>query len=798
VSGSIAQAPVRLASNLPHPFDFVVLGAALLLALAVLLRLYLSRRALQQRATELAELANIGKAFAVAPLDLEELAEVAYQETARLLEMDFFQMGVFEASNYQTLIWVRDGERLDNQDFALLPEQDGLVGWVRQNGRPLLVSDFESGRDHLPTRPSSESPDPSASGIFVPLQVGDQVIGIVAIQSRKRKAFSEHHLRLLTIVANAVASALAITNLKSQLEFRSLQLLLIEDISRRLVSLQPLPELFGQVASLVSQGLEYYSVRVFETTPEGLLLRASSRSDVDVKTLSVATPEALVNKAAEQGKTQTRTAAPEKVDGPAAPDPARGLAELAIPLKVEDRVLGVLDILSDSHDSFSPEHVALAETVAAHLALATLEARNFAQQQEEAWTTTVLLEVARHAAQPGDVEEALQAVLQLTTLLAGATWAVLLLPEGPEESLRLGPVSGLRRQMQDALADQRIPPSSLGIQPPFESEAPSRVRLPVALADPLDAREATAVTLSDGTSLLGILLLEGQELAGRRLSLLVSIAHQISLRLENTRLIEAAAARRSLERELAMAREIQESFLPSHLPSHSGWEIAATWRVAREVSGDFYDFIPLTPGPDGPRWGIVIADVADKGMPAALFMALCRTLLRSIAISRVEPGPVLERLNELIFADSKAGMFVSVFYAVWEPLAARLSFANGGHNPPLLFLPERPPARLSEHGMVLGVNQGLSYQTHIMTMAPGSMLVLYTDGVTEAMDSDGRFFGVHRLENLVQGIPEWHAQAVAEAIADRVSNFCCLQYLEDDLTAVVLHRKGLAHDGESA
>ncbi len=796
MSGLIAQAPVRLAFNLPHPLDAVVLGAVLLLSLAALLRLYLSHRVLQHRAAELAGLADTGRAFAVAPLDLEELAEVAYQEAARLIETEFFQMGTFEGGDYQTLIWVRDGERLDDEVLASLPEQDGPIAWVRENGRPLLISDFERERGQLPIQPSSEPGDSPASGIFAPLQVGDQVIGILAIQSRKRKAFSEHHLRLLTIVANAAASALATANLKSQLEFRSLQLLLIKDISRRLVSLQPLNELFGQVASLVSQGLEYHSVRVFESSPEGLLLRASSPSDVDVEALSPAVPETLVEKAAEEGRTQSRTASPSR-GTQAAPDSACGLAELAVPLKVEDRVLGVLDILSDSHDSFSPEHTALAETVAAHLALATLEARNFAQQQEEAWTTTVLLEVARHAAQPGDVEEALQAVLQLTTLLAGATWAALLLPEGPDESLRLGPVSGLRRQMQDALADRRVPASSLGLEPPFEGETPLRLRLPAALADPLDAQEATAVTLSDGTSLLGVLLLEGPELAGRRLSLLVSIAHQISLRLENTRLIEAAAARRSLEHELAMARQIQESFLPRDLPSPPGWEIAATWRVAREVGGDFYDFIPLAPGPDGPRWGIVIADVTDKGVPAALFMALCRTLLRSIAISRVDPGVVLERLNQLIFADSRADMFVSVFYGVWEPLPARLSFANGGHNPPLLFLPGQPPVCLSEHGMMLGVNQGLSYQTRVRTLAPGSMLVLYTDGVTEAKDTDGQFFGVHRLENLVQGMPEWHARAVAEAIADRVSDFCCAQYLEDDLTAVVLRREGMARDGGS-
>jgi sigma-B regulation protein RsbU (phosphoserine phosphatase) len=268
----------------------------------------------------------------------------------------------------------------------------------------------------------------------------------------------------------------------------------------------------------------------------------------------------------------------------------------------------------------------------------------------------------------------------------------------------------------------------------------------------------------------------------------VGIAHQISLRLENTRLIDEVATRRSLERELATARQIQVSFLPNVLPTHPGWELGTTWRVARDVGGDFYDFIPLSQGPDGPRWGIVIADVADKGVPAALFMALCRTLLRSVAISRTDPGLTLARVNELIFADSKADIFVSVFYAVWEPATGKIAYANGGHNPPLLLERERPARRLTEHGMVLGVSQDISYQTHSLTIPPGAVLVLYTDGVTEAMDFSGQFFGLHRLENLVLGAADWSAQAVADSIAERVSEFGADPDLSDDLTAVVLRR----------
>jgi serine phosphatase RsbU (regulator of sigma subunit)/transcriptional regulator with GAF, ATPase, and Fis domain len=776
--------PSAQGETLGQALQIVLLVLLLLVLAGILYRRYLTRRELMERARELEELGGIGRAIASAPPEPDELAEVAYQEAARLLATDFFQLGVFEGDTYRTLIWVRDGERQENQSFPLTHGEDGLVGWVRRNARPLLVRDFEAERKRLPAWPSHSLQDPPVSGVFVPLLSGEEAIGVMLIQSRKRRAFREHDTRLLTILANAVASTLVLANLRSQLEFRTLQLVLIREISRRLASLQPLRELFTQVASLISETLGYHSVRLYESLGGELILRAASEEETAAR--AGEDSAGLAAEAATQGRTLHRTPSFLAPDPDGTTSVAR--AEVAVPLMVEDRVLGVLHLCGEHGRPIPSEHVGLAETLAAYLAIAALEARNFASQQEEAWITTVLLEVARHAAQPGGADEALQAVLQLTTLLAGTPWAILLQPHAEGERLAIGLSSGIGRQTQDQLTDLFLSPAEINLEPPFAGEAPFAVALPDRLSTILDTREATAVTLSDGRSLLGVLLIGGQGLAGRRLSLLVGIAHQISLRLENTRLIEEVATRRSLERELATARQIQVSFLPNVLPSHPDWEVGTTWRVARDVGGDFYDFIPLPPGPDGPRWGIVIADVADKGVPAALFMALCRTLMRSAALSRTDPGVTLARVNEMIFADAKTDLFVSIFYAVWEPSTGKLAYANGGHNPPLLIEPERPARRLTEHGMVLGVSREMAYQTRNLTIPPGALLVLYTDGVTEAMDSGGQFFGLHRLENLVLASTEGPAQKVADAIAERVSEFCAEPDLSDDLTAVVLRR----------
>jgi len=167
-------------------------------------------------------------------------------------------------------------------------------------------------------------------------------------------------------------------------------------------------------------------------------------------------------------------------------------------------------------------------------------------------------------------------------------------------------------------------------------------------------------------------------------------------------------------------------------------------------------------------------------------------LLRSVAMSRIEPGLTLERLNKILFKDTETDLFISLFYALWEPEASKLSYANAGHNPPLLFAPEQPARTIAEHGMVLNVDQDAKYETYQLDCSPHEMLVLYTDGVTEAANTDGDLFELHRLEHLVLGMDDWKAQSVADRIAERVKLFTAQPDLLDDVTAIVIRRTGIA------
>jgi serine phosphatase RsbU (regulator of sigma subunit)/transcriptional regulator with GAF, ATPase, and Fis domain len=728
---------------------------------------------------DLSTLAQAGRAIAAATPDPQELAEITFLEIARLIPVDFFQLGLFDVDIYRTLILIQDGTRTDNQSYSLSTEKENIIGWVRRTREALLVNDFIKERGNLPAQPSYEADDPPLSGLFIPLSVGNTTLGIIALQSRKPNAFSKDHLQLLSILGHSLAAALANLIYRQETESLTLHMVLAQEISRILMSLEPLTDRLQQVITLIAEVLNFTGVHVFQVVDDQIVLHTTTR-ETQMLELGSAIPD-IVQRSAAERRFLSSSMGDDKDDG--------GEIECAFPLQVVDHLLGILYLQSVDDINLEGDLGRILAMLANQLAFTMLEARNYDERQEEAWMTTVLLEVAKHAAQPGDTMVALQAVLQLATLLAGTDWALLLLPDESGENVWIGVHAGFKRQQTLTFESVRVSIEEFEIDFPLtESDTPVQIILPDPLLAILGQSEALCLKLTDGSKLLGLLLMQDNPLPGIRPSLLAGIGHQVSLRLENARLIEEAALRRSLERELMMARNIQSSFLPESMPKISGWELASAWEVAREVGGDFYDIIPLPPSSKGERWGIVIADVADKGIPAALYMALCRTMLRSVAQTHIMPAQTLAIVNQQLITDTRSDLFVSAFYGVWEPASAMITFANAGHPPPFLFKSGDRAELIRQHGMVLGVMPDISYVDQILELAPGDLLVLYTDGVSEAQNSDQELFGFHRLENLILSETDWNADAIAGAIVDRVVNFSGGRDFSDDLTTVTMRR----------
>lgn len=254
-------------------------------------------------------------------------------------------------------------------------------------------------------------------------------------------------------------------------------------------------------------------------------------------------------------------------------------------------------------------------------------------------------------------------------------------------------------------------------------------------------------------------------------------------------------ANRRLEQELAFAGRIQASFMASELPQIRAWQCAAALVPARETSGDFFDIFPLSSGGngasrdgegDGGQYGILIADVVDKGVGAALFMALCWALLHTYARRYPdEPARVLAAANRRILRDTNAGQFVTVFYGVLDASTGLLRYANAGHPPPYHLRHGRLSA-LTKTGMPLGILEEETWEEKTLHFQPGDLCALYTDGVTEAQNEHGDFFEAQRLATVLQRCAGHSAQSIKEAVLDEVQRFTGDVAQADDITLLAL------------
>jgi serine phosphatase RsbU (regulator of sigma subunit)/anti-sigma regulatory factor (Ser/Thr protein kinase) len=317
----------------------------------------------------------------------------------------------------------------------------------------------------------------------------------------------------------------------------------------------------------------------------------------------------------------------------------------------------------------------------------------------------------------------------------------------------------------------------------------------------LDLESAALTKLrSEGVTLVVPLIANGELIGllnvGRRLSdqdfsaddrrLLETLAAQAAPAVRVGQLVREQQAelreRDRLEQELAVAQLIQQNFLPKELPLRDGWQVAAYYRAARAVGGDFYDFIELSDG----RLGLVIGDVTDKGVPAAMVMAATRSVLRASAQRLIEPGDVLARVNDNLCPDIPENMFVTCFYGVLDTATGHLRYANAGHNLPLWHVGGES-GDLRATGMPLGLLPGMAYEEREATLADGATVLLYSDGLIEAHDSAREMFGTERTTPLLRDGLE--SSVVIDRLLAALDGFTGSELeQEDDITLVVLRR----------
>jgi serine phosphatase RsbU (regulator of sigma subunit) len=319
----------------------------------------------------------------------------------------------------------------------------------------------------------------------------------------------------------------------------------------------------------------------------------------------------------------------------------------------------------------------------------------------------------------------------------------------------------------------------------------ARLRLtsPLLSSLALEGVELILPLVNQGT-LSGLLTLgikiDGKEYSRDERTLLNTLAAQVAPALRVAQMVyeqrEQIRERERIEQELRTAAAIQQAFLPKSVPALPGWHLVPYYQPAREVGGDFYDFLLFADG----RVGLVIGDVTGKGVPAALVMTTVHTMLRTTSQSLTSPAEILARVNDLLTAEIPAGMFVTCFYALLDPRNGKLCFANAGHEAPYR-QSGHEAAELWASGMPLGMMPGTSYEEYEATLAPGESLLFYSDGLVEAHNPGKEMFGFPRLQSLLT-LHDREASLISFLLSELQEFTGDVWEQEDDVTLLTLHR----------
>ncbi len=643
--------------------------------------------------------------------------------------------------------------------------------------------------------------------LMIALTIAGDTIGYLVLERVESGGFTPEDREIITTFANQ--AAVAITNAQLYMAQReeawvSTALLQVAEATTRATDLEQVLSTVVRITPLLV-GVEWSAVLLSDAPDSFRCVQINGANAATTKAMLdfVVTPltwPLLAQIKTSQQPLLIDASSPQPADLPVEIRIAQGVI---LPLFAKGELMGLLIIGQRNDDApMTDRKIELVNGIANQAALAIETAQLVTAQQEEAWVTTALLQVAEAVSTQSEPDQSLETIVRLTPLLVGIERCGVLKWNPTTGHFTGGPSWGLTPDNRRLFSDLALAPDDAQYlqelataTEPHACGTGTDCPLPPVLHKLFDSPTMLGLPLIARGALVGAMLVDhpalGGQIDGRRSRILSGIAHQTALALENARLQDEAAAAERLERELEVARDIQTSFLPDTAPEIEGWEVAAFYRAARQVGGDFYDFFPV----DDHRWAIVVADVADKGVPAALFMALSRTLLRAVGSNRQTPAITLKRVNHLLLRDSRSDLFVTVWYGLWDTRTGIVHYASAGHNPPLIIRADGTTERLSVRGIALGVIPDIELGEAETTLHPGDTLVAYTDGITEALRSDSSEFGMMGLESSLLTLRRKPAQAIADGVVHALDTFVAGAAQFDDITMVVLKHR---HDAPEA
>ncbi len=461
-------------------------------------------------------------------------------------------------------------------------------------------------------------------------------------------------------------------------------------------------------------------------------------------------------------------------------------SELAVPLMLRNRCVGVLDIQSRHPDYFTRDQQKILTLLASRLAIAVENARLFEKVRAQADTLLLLNEVSRETGSILDVEELLRRAAEQTKRVIDYQILSIMLYDEEQKVFRHRVDVKHGQRVQGKLrvaASEGIVGAAATLKEPVI--VPDVSVDPRYLAVNPETRSELAIPMIHKGKVIGVLDLESPQLnyfTEDHVQTLSILAGNLAVSLENARLYEQVARDEArLERDLQAAKRIQGALLRPVPTEDFGVDLAARYLSAREVCGDLYEFLRYGPQ----QLGIALGDVSGKGTAAALYGAVSIGIMRSLAPQKLQPAEMLRQMNQLVGERRIEGRFMTACFATWQKGRRKLRVANAGQSQPLLYKDGRC-GKIELTGFPLGIYEDVSYDEWGVTLEPGNILVFHSDGIAETTNSEGLFFGTARLRKLIEDKHEVTATELADIVLREVDWFADSAPLADDRTLVVL------------
>lgn len=755
----------------------------------------------ETRGAELTALRRLQKISAemVSELELDRVLESIVEGASALLEADTAHIYRYDPDRDIMISWIP----LDLPDQALAVEMargEGGAGMVLATGESILIDDYENWERRAENWPRGLT----GPTLHVPVRQGDEMLGDIGVGRKPGEdAFTEEDKDLLELFANQAAIAISNAQLYEETKRSADQFAKLYQTSLDIASAVDVDEVLEAILKRATELLSARSANLRMYEPDrNLLVPLLPYRQYGKLGQSELVPGEGVAGAVYSSRQPIAVEDYDEWEGSSSQFPS-GLFDrvMGVPLSQGDEVVGVLTVeRTADKPPFSEEDIRLLSLFGNQAVLAISQAQLYKEAKQRSREISHIYETSLDVTTRLDLNQVLRAVMERTMDLVDAQIGEVLVYDEERglitDFLNIGLGDA---ELAEEMHKAGEPPTGLdgiviGERQPYRIEDydawPERLpEMPIGLIGSM-----IGVPIQHQDRILGSLSLartgEGRPFSDEDERHLMLFANQAAVAIQNARQVEELRdlheerlAAERLSAQMQTAKAVQAGLLRRKPPDLDGWDLAVSWKPALEIGGDFYDFIDLGDG----YWGLVIGDVADKGIPAAVFMSVALATVRSLAGRRQDPSDVLRNVNRELFSGSRSGNFVSAIYGVLHAGNSTLSLSMAGHNPLLIRRSESGNVEsLPPSGMVLGVERQRMFETANIDLSPGDVAVFYTDGVTEAMSPNGEPFGLERLEKFFRDSVPQSARAISEALDREIREHAASAEQSDDITHVVV------------